>query len=98
LRAFLAGLRHLKLSIPRLLTVQRLIPEFPMEEQNHLNKTAPKAVRLLTPDEASQFLGVSTKTLRRLVKNGEIPAVKVSKSMRFELAQLQAFVARSVWR
>lgn len=78
--------------------MQRLIPEFPMEEQNHLNKTAPKAVRLLTPDEAGQFLGVSTKTLRRLVKNGEIPAVKVSKSMRFELAQLQAFVARSVWR
>ena len=69
-----------------------------MEEQNHLNKTAPKAVRLLTPDQASQLLGVSSKTLRRLVKNGEIPAVKVSKSMRFELAQLQAFVARSVWR
>ena len=69
-----------------------------MEEQNHLNKTAPKAVRLLTPHEASQFLGISSKTLRRLVKDGEIPAVKVSKSMRFELAQLQAFVARSVWR
>ena len=78
--------------------MQRLIPEFPMEEQNHLNKTAPKAVRLLTPDQASQLLGVSSKTLRRLIKNGEIPAVKVSKSMRFELAQLQAFVARSVWR
>ena len=69
-----------------------------MEEQNHLNKTAPKAVRLLTPDQARQFLGISSKTLRRLVKDGEIPAVKVSKSMRFELAQLQAFVARSVWR
>lgn len=53
--------------------------------------------RLLKPDEAAAYLAISKKTLMRLVTQGEVRARRVSKSMRFELADLQAYVARSPW-
>ncbi len=53
--------------------------------------------RLLKPEEAAAYLAISKKTLMRLVAQGEVRARRVSKSMRFELADLQAYVARSPW-
>ena len=53
--------------------------------------------RLLRPEEAAAYLATSKKTLMRLVAQGEVRARRVSKSMRFELADLQAYVARSPW-
>lgn len=53
--------------------------------------------RLLRPEEAAAYLVISKKTLMRLVAQGEVRARRVSKSMRFELADLQAYVARSPW-
>jgi excisionase family DNA binding protein len=51
----------------------------------------------LKPEEAAAYLAISKKTLMRLVAQGEVRARRVSKSMRFELADLQAYVARSPW-
>ncbi len=53
--------------------------------------------RLLKPDEAAAYLAISKKTLMRLVTQGEVRARRVSRSMRFELVDLQAYVARSPW-
>ena len=39
-----------------------------------------KAVRLMTPDEAASFLSVSTRTLKRLVAEGALGAVKCPSS------------------
>jgi excisionase family DNA binding protein len=62
------------------------------------SKTVSKApTRLLKPEEAAAYLAISKKTLMRLVAQGEVRARRVSKSMRFELADLQAYVARSPW-
>jgi excisionase family DNA binding protein len=62
------------------------------------NKSASQALtRLLKPEEAAAYLAISKKTLMRLVAQGEVRARRVSKSMRFELADLQAYVARSPW-
>jgi len=49
--------------------------------------------RLLVSHEAAAYLAISSKTLKRLVSQGELRARRVRKSMRFELANLQAFVA-----
>ena len=43
-----------------------------------------KPVRLMTPDEAAGFLSVSTRTLKRLVAEGALGAVKIRGSMRFK--------------
>jgi len=45
--------------------------------------TSSKPVRLLTPDEAAQFLSVSHRTVKRLVAEGSLRACKVRRSMRF---------------
>jgi len=57
----------------------------------------PAPTRLLRPEEAAAYLAISKKTLMRLVTQGEVRARRVSRSMRFELADLQAYVARSPW-
>ena len=51
--------------------------------------------RLLTPKEAAGFLAISTRTLSRIVKQGELPVVRVSGSNRFTMPDLEAYVGRS---
>ena len=52
-----------------------------------------KPVRLLKPSEAALFLAVSERTVKRLTSRGELPHVRVGRSMRFVLADLLAYVA-----
>ena len=56
-----------------------------------------KAVRLMTPDEAASFLSVSTRTLKRLVAEGTLGAIKIRGSMRFKLEDLEAFIEANRW-
>ena len=56
-----------------------------------------KSVRLMTPDEAASFLSVSTRTLKRLVAEGALRAVKIRGSMRFKLEDLEAFIEANRW-
>ena len=53
-----------------------------------------KPVRLLKLSEAALFLAVSERTVKRLTARGELPHVRVGRSMRFVLADLLAYVAR----
>ena len=53
-----------------------------------------KPVRLLKPSEAALFLAVSERTVKRLTSRGELPHVRVGRSMRFVMADLLAYVAR----
>ena len=56
-----------------------------------------KPVRLMTPDEAASFLSVSTRTLKRLVAEDELEAVRIRGSMRFKLEDLEAFIEANRW-
>ena len=47
---------------------------------------------LITVQDAAKFLAVSTSTLYGWVYQRRIPFVKVGRSLRFELAELQKFV------
>jgi excisionase family DNA binding protein len=49
---------------------------------------------LLTYTAAAHDLAISTKTLRRAVKAGDLPVVRVGRSVRFEPADLEAFRQR----
>ena len=59
--------------------------------------TSDKPVRLLTPKEAADFLSVSARTIKRLVSEGRLPAVRVRNSMRFKLRDIEQYIERSRW-
>ncbi|MDA8907055.1 helix-turn-helix domain-containing protein [Planktomarina sp.] len=59
--------------------------------------TSSKPVRLLTPDEAAQFLSISQRTVKRLVAEGRLRAYKIRRSMRFKLEDLEAYIQQNHW-
>jgi excisionase family DNA binding protein len=50
---------------------------------------APVERRPVTVPEAARDLGISTRTLRRRIKAGEIPIVRVGRAVRVDLAELR---------
>ena len=62
-----------------------------------LELTSLKPVRLLTPEEAADFLSVSPRTIKRLVKEESLPAIRVRNSMRFKLQDLEMYIEGSRW-
>ena len=66
-------------------------------KRKELAMTSNKPVRLLTPDEAAQYLSVSQRTVKRLVAEGNLRAYKVRRSMRFRLKDLEAYVEQNNW-
>jgi excisionase family DNA binding protein len=56
---------------------------FPMELEN---------IRLLTLSEAANLLQVSTRTLQRMIRNRELPALKVGGQWRVRETQLRQWV------
>ena len=59
--------------------------------------TSNATTRLLTPEEAAGYLSVSKRTLKRLVAEKELSAIRVRGGMRFRLEDLLAFVEKSHW-
>lgn len=59
--------------------------------------TSHKPIRLLTPEEAADFLSVSVRTIKRLVTEGSVQAIRIRGSMRFRLEDLITFIERSKW-
>ena len=59
--------------------------------------TSHKPVRLLTLKEAADFLSVSARTIKRLVSEGSLSAVRVRNSIRFKLQDLELYIERSRW-
>ena len=53
---------------------------------------APAAQPLLRPAEAAERLAVSLTTLRRLVRSGEVPALRVGGSLRFDPQELADYL------
>jgi excisionase family DNA binding protein len=49
-------------------------------------------IRLLTLSEAADLLQVSTRTLQRMIRNGQLPAFKVGGQWRLREAQLRQWV------
>jgi excisionase family DNA binding protein len=52
--------------------------------------------RLLTAAEVAEDLRVSTMTVYRLIRRGELPAVRVGRNYRVRLADLEAYLAEQI--
>jgi excisionase family DNA binding protein len=48
--------------------------------------------RLLTPNEVAEQLRVSTMTVYRLIKSGELPAARISSSYRLRAEDVDAYL------
>jgi excisionase family DNA binding protein len=48
--------------------------------------------RLLTPNEVAEQLRVSTMTVYRLIKSGELPAARISNSFRLRAEDVDAYL------
>lgn len=60
-----------------------------------LSQPVPPAPRLLlTPRETAKAMGICEKTLWTLSNRGELPAVRIGRSVRYDVADLQAFIDR----
>ncbi len=49
-------------------------------------------IELLTPIEVADVMRVSTMTVYRLVKSGEMPALRVGKHLRIRLSDLNSYL------
>ena len=49
--------------------------------------------RLLLPDEAAEYLGIARWKLYELTRRGKLASVKEGRTIRFEQADLDAFIA-----
>jgi excisionase family DNA binding protein len=50
---------------------------------------------LLTVRQAAEALSICEKSLWNLTKRGDLPAVRIGKSVRYTLEDLQSFIGRS---
>jgi excisionase family DNA binding protein len=58
-------------------------------------RPAREEVRLLNVQEAARFLGTTGKTLYSKIWRREIPFVKIGRSVRFDVKDLEALIERS---
>jgi excisionase family DNA binding protein len=63
----------------------------PGHEKDPVTEGMPQ--RLLSINAASEYLGVSRATVERLVFRGELPMVKVGGSTRYDVEDLDGFIA-----
>ena len=50
---------------------------------------------LLTPREAAKALSVCERTLFGLTKEGELPTVRIGRAVRYDLADLRAWIEKA---
>jgi excisionase family DNA binding protein len=51
--------------------------------------------RLLTAAELAHLLGISPRTLRRHVKSGAIPSMRIGRLLRFDPIQIESFFLKN---
>jgi excisionase family DNA binding protein len=48
--------------------------------------------KLMNVDEASQYVGLSQFTVRRLARNGVLPAAKIGRAYRFKREDIDSYI------
>ena len=59
-----------------------------------LDVMGPGAQALLTTEEVLAYLKITPRTIYRLIRNGELPAVRIGRQWRFRRRDLDAWVER----
>jgi excisionase family DNA binding protein len=59
-----------------------------------LNNAVPDFHSFLTTEEVLAYLKITPRTIYRLIRNGELPAVRIGRQWRFRRTDLDAWVER----
>jgi excisionase family DNA binding protein len=65
-------------------------------KSGHLSVVSPLFERLLTAQEAADLLGIHHQTIRRLARQGRVPAIRLGKYWMFRASELDAWVKSHV--
>jgi excisionase family DNA binding protein len=57
-----------------------------------MSKPAPVTPRLLNPQQAAAYMAISDRKLWSLTKEGRLPAVKIDRAVRYDLADIDMFI------
>ena len=60
-----------------------------------MNNTPPTTTRLKPPKKAAAYLAISERKLWQLTKDGRIPAVKFDRVVRYDVSDLDDFIAKA---
>jgi excisionase family DNA binding protein len=64
-----------------------------MPEEDDVDEREPRLARLSV---AGQMLGISESAVRRLIRQGELPAVKIFADLRVPVSEIDALIARKL--
>ena len=65
----------------------------PVESKTELRQAKPKeGPRLIKAAEAARFLSICPRTLWRLTNNGEVPCIRIGKSVRYDVKKLENWI------
>lgn len=56
---------------------------------------APNEITWLSSREAAEMLGITARTLYRLIDSGQVPAYRMGRVIRLQAAEVEEFIARS---
>ena len=65
----------------------------PNNTLNHLSQQKPEPIAV-RPVQAAEMIGVSERTLRELLRQGEIPHAKLDRAVLILVSELKAFIDR----
>jgi excisionase family DNA binding protein len=57
-----------------------------------MSRIAPQFEPLLSDTQASELLGLHAKTVQRMARRGEIPAIRIGRYWRFRASELDAWL------
>ena len=81
--------------IPGQLSLTPTAEPFVSETNGHANGgPAPRRPEMLDKQDLARYFGVSVDTIERLVKAGELAAVRIGSQVRFTLEDVDGFIAR----
>ena len=76
--------------MPQIEVIQNRMPQPGMQDPAESRPLR----RLLNGTDAGLYLGVSSTTVRRLYYDGQIPALRFGTKLRYDLSDLDAWIAR----
>lgn len=76
------------------ITPNALQPAPGLEQLLHREKTPPPATIAVRPQQAAEMIGVSERTLRELMRQGELPYAKLDRAVLISVSELEAFIER----
>ena len=73
-----------------------LRPAPELEQMLNRSRITPPSAIAVRPQQAAEMIGVSERTLRELMRQGDIPFAKLDRAVLIQVRELEAFIERRI--